>query len=160
MYEAAKHALAEAVAVDEVKDIRDKTIAIAAYARQAKDNEMVVNANEIRFRAERRLGQMIKEQKETVGLNQGGRPKTPQADRGVSGAAPTLADVGIDYNLSSRSQALAAVPEDDFEETLAEHREEQRAVTAKTMDTLARKGKEAQRLCPSDDLVATVQAID
>lgn len=58
-YEHAKTALSEAVAVDEVKDVRDKSIAVAAYAKQADDRELEINARELRLRAERRLGQLI-----------------------------------------------------------------------------------------------------
>jgi len=137
-YEAAKVALAEAKSVDEVKKIHGIAAAMKAYAMQANDRQMEVDASEIRIRAERRLGEMIREQKETVGLNEGGRPKkTPTAEEGV---IPSLSDVGIDYKLSSRAQAIAAIPEDEFEDTLAEHREQQQAVTTRTMETLARKG--------------------
>jgi len=51
---------------------------------------------------------MILAQKETVGMNEGGRPtKTPTTGEGVS--TPTLEQAGIDYKLSSRSQAIAAI---------------------------------------------------
>jgi hypothetical protein len=140
-YEAAKYALAEAKAVDEVKHIHDVSAAMKAYAKQAKDKQMEVDACEIRIRAERRLGEMIRHQKETVGLNTGamgiGKSAVGSDDR-----TPTLADVGISKDLSSRSQQIASIPEDEFEETLAEHREQQQAVTARTMEKLTDKGKE------------------
>jgi len=72
-YDAAKHALAEAKAVDEVKHIHDMAAAMKAYAKQAKDKQMELDASEIRIRAERRLGEMMRMQKETVGLNKGTR---------------------------------------------------------------------------------------
>jgi hypothetical protein len=57
---------------DEAKDIRDKAEAMRAYARQAKNKDLEVDAAEIRIRAERRLGELIRAQKtEGPGLNKG-----------------------------------------------------------------------------------------
>ena len=72
-YDAACRALAEARSVDEVKDIRDKAVAMACYARQAKNRDLEADAVEIRMRATRRLGQLRQAQKETIGLNTGAK---------------------------------------------------------------------------------------
>src|SRR5262245_51067690 len=101
-YDAACRALAEARSVDEVKYVRDAAIAMAAYARQAKNRDLEADAVEIRLRATRRLDQMRQAQKEAVGLNHGlsgstvtGVTKTPVKD-----LRPTLASQGIDKNLA------------------------------------------------------------
>jgi hypothetical protein len=51
-YDAMCRAIAEAHAVDEVKDIRDKARALEMYAHQAQNTEAERQAAEIRFRAE------------------------------------------------------------------------------------------------------------
>lgn len=58
-YDAMCRAITEAYQVDEVKDIRDRAIALEEYARQAKNEEMVRQCAEIRLRAERRAGQLL-----------------------------------------------------------------------------------------------------
>ena len=69
------------------------------------------------MRAKRRLGEMLAEQKATVGLAKGTRGQkltrvtgTAIAEAPVS-SVPTLASVGISHKLSSESQKLAAVPD-------------------------------------------------
>lgn len=90
-----------------------------AYAKQAKNRTMEIDAAEIRIRAERRLGELIIAQKETVGLNKGGagigKPKSAVPEE-YHTQPPTLAEAGIDKKLSARSQKTAAVPDEYFEE--------------------------------------------
>jgi len=61
-YETACRAVAAALDVDEAKDFRDKSEAMRAYAKQAKNRVLEVQATELRFRAERRIGELMVEQ--------------------------------------------------------------------------------------------------
>ena len=72
--------------------------------------------DEIRIWAERRLGELIKAQKQTVGLNQGAvSGKTGLKRNPVLDSRPTLASQGIDKNMADRARKLAAVPDAKFE---------------------------------------------
>ena len=123
-YNAACVALSEAVAVDEVKDIRDKADAMRIYAMQAKNKSLEIDAAEIRIRAERKLGELIDKQKSSVGLNSGRAGRNPIAvDSDDRDTRPKLSDVGISKDLSSRAQKLAAVPQDEFDSEIKDWRE-------------------------------------
>jgi hypothetical protein len=116
-YEAARSALAEAQRVDEVKDIRDKAEAMAAYARQAKDSELIQYATEIKVRAERRCGELLARFAETgerATRNHGGA-NIPTVSNDTTPRATTLSEMGLTRDESSRYQQLAAMPEDHFE---------------------------------------------
>ena len=117
-YDAAKAALAEARRIDDVKEVRDKALAMQIYARQARDSELIDHATDLRLRAERRAGELLREMAEkgeraTPGDNQhgGSRPAQPPA--------PTLDDLGITKTQSSRWQKLATLDDDDFEQRTA-----------------------------------------
>lgn len=112
-YEQARHALAECHRVDEVKDIRDKAEAMAAYARQAKDTEMVQWVTEIKVRAERRAGEMLRQ-----GRIDGDRASSGGDSRKES-PPPTLSDIGITKDQSSRWQSLAGMSDEHFETAVA-----------------------------------------
>ncbi len=121
-YEAACRALEEAHSVDEVKDIHDKAVAMRAYAIQAKNVDLEVMAAEVRARAERRLGEMLKAEKEAGRFGKGRRKfkSASNADLNVI----TLGDVGIDEHLSKRSQKLASISEQAFEAMVAGTRQQ------------------------------------
>jgi N6-adenosine-specific RNA methylase IME4 len=121
-YEAACRALAKAKSVDEVKDIRDQAMAMRLYAKQAKNKDLEADAAEIRLRAERRVGQMMEEQKETVGLAPAGRP-SKKIGFSENPITPTLAEAGIDKNLANRARKFAAMDETSFSELVADTRD-------------------------------------
>lgn len=54
---------------------------------------------------------MIRQQKETIGLNTGGWANRESCGSTAEPQVPTLSEVGIDKKLSMRSQQLAAMPE-------------------------------------------------
>ena len=124
-YNAAKKALAEAVRIDEVKDIRDKATAMRIYTMQAKDRVLIDRATEIRLRAERRAGELLRDMEKNKGTRGEGRPKLGgRDDRPPKDPTPTLADLNIKKSQSSQWQKLADLPKDDFEAivTKAQHK--------------------------------------
>lgn len=126
-YDAACRALAVARSVDEVKDLRDKAIAMAAYARQARNHDLEADAVEIRMRATRRLDQLRQAQKESVGLNRGAAGGGEKAGpRGLlvnpRDLRPTLASQGIDKNLANQARVLGAIDDATFEHKVLEAR--------------------------------------
>jgi hypothetical protein len=105
-YDAACRALADAKAVDEVQSIRAKADAVRAYAKQAKNRQMEIDAAEIRIRAERRLGELMAAQGEMVGKATGAQGIGTSAgyNKTRTEAPPTLTEAGIDKNLAHRAR--------------------------------------------------------
>jgi hypothetical protein len=134
-YEAARTALAECQRVDEVKDIRDKAEAMAAYARQAKDTELVQWATEIKVRAERRAGEMLRQAADSGERHHLGRV-SPDAPKPT-----TLGDLGISNNQSSRWQSLASMSDEHFETAVATAKDTAGQVTTAFMLREAQKAK-------------------
>jgi hypothetical protein len=110
-YDAARRALAAAHRIDEVKTIHDKALALRVYALQARDRVLVDQATEIRLRAERRAGELLREMADrgerAVRKNMKSQPATS-----------TLSDLGINKSQSSRWQKLAAIADDAFEDVV------------------------------------------
>jgi N6-adenosine-specific RNA methylase IME4 len=125
-YDAACRAIAAAKRIDEAKAIRDKAVAMAAYARQAKNKDLEADAVEIRMRATRRLDQLRQAQKETVGLASGGehgrRRKIDGVRKTPSNIHATLASQGVDKNLAKQARTLGALSNEQFEQAVADAR--------------------------------------
>ena len=111
-YDAMCTAIEAARQVDEVKDIRDKALAIQMYAKQAKNLDAERHAAEIRVRAERKCGELLREMPKA----KGGNPNLSSASTGCS----TLSEIGITRDQSSTWQKLASVPQSTFEEAIAQ----------------------------------------
>jgi N6-adenosine-specific RNA methylase IME4 len=124
LYDAARDALSEAVRIDEVMSIRTQAAAFAAYARQAKDTDLIEKATELRLRAERKAGQLLAAMKKSGERQSGGRPpakvENGSGEHTVSNDPLKLEDLGISKFQSSRWQNVAALPEKEFAERIAQ----------------------------------------
>lgn len=118
LYSNAKQALSEYKTVDQVKDFRDKALAVEAYAKQANDHELERDAALARVRAERRCGQLLNELEKAKGSQgqlQGRDSSGGSVVRPPEKQPKTLSEMGLTKDQSSKFQKLAAVPEDEFE---------------------------------------------
>ena len=110
LYDAARRALSEARRIDEVKDIRDKALAMQHYARAARDSQLIDDATEIRIRAERRAGELLRDMAEKGEREAAGRP-----EKRSQGVTIRLEDIGVSKMQSHRWQKLAALDDAAFE---------------------------------------------
>ncbi len=149
-YDAACRAIAEARSVDELKPIRNSAAALRAYARQAKNRDLEIDAMEIRVRAERRVGELMAKQADSGGLKRGGDRKSKVA---IGPLKPiTLDEVGIDKHLAHRARELVRLDEQTFEHELRDWRERTRSgrdpVTAALLRSAVDTAKPVQAIAP------------
>lgn len=156
-YEAARRALREATSVDDVKRIRNEAEAIRAYARQAKDRTLEIDAAEIRIRAERRLGQMIVDQGR-AGLLAKGAAQKGVGRLGKRGYARdphlariTFAELRIDKRLANEVRKLAKLSQNEFEALLVDWRGRVETISAPvTIKPLCSAGRSRKHESPSE----------
>lgn len=118
---AATRALAEARTLDQVKHIMDVAEAARTYARAAKLGlEAANHAAEVKLRAERKAGELL-QQLERAPLSKGGDTRAAsQAVTPMSEYAEVLSDNDINRMTAHRWQTVATVPDEVFEELIAE----------------------------------------
>ena len=107
-YDAMVHAIMVCEKIDEVKDIRDKALALELYAQQAMNTDAERKACAVRLRAEKECGKRLA----AMGEKRGRPEKRSQHT--------TISDLGISKDQSSKWQRLAQVPDDEFESALAD----------------------------------------
>lgn len=119
--------LAEVRTIDEAKDIIDLAEAARVYARQVDLGlEAQNHAAEIKLRAQRRAGDILDQMEK----NKGGRPIDTENNLLLpvigyeNKEPPTLTELGITGKDAHVWQTLAKMPEQDFEETIAETKAE------------------------------------
>lgn len=139
-YEAACRALEEASSVDEVKDIFSKADAVRVYARQAKNKKLENDAKIIRWRAIRRLGEMMEAQPKA----KPGRRKQEE-EIGLENSPISLDEAGIDKNLAHLARRYAAMEETSFDRLVARCQAHNDGVERLPLDILAADEKEARR---------------
>jgi hypothetical protein len=118
-YSAMCTAIAAADKVDEVKSIRDKSMAIRLYARQAGNFEAERQAQNIRVRAERRAGELLATMPKAKGAAEPGTKRGSTRSPNATASTP-LAALGVTKQQASEWQQLAKVPEKEFEKALAD----------------------------------------
>jgi hypothetical protein len=143
VYSAAKAALAKCESLDECKDWSDKAAALASYAKQAKDDELLNHARRIQIRAVDRMGELLK----AIPAQPGKR-----TDLEPGRDAPTRLQTGAGAGLS-KDQAVTAVrvnnvPRDAFERQVESDK-------PATITALARQGTKS---APIESVTLTASA--
>lgn len=127
-WEKAKYAIEQCRTMDEVKDIRDKAAALAAYAKQARESlDVQNNIAEIKIRAERKIGEFSRElPKEQGGVTRYG---SPHDEENQPTKTYILKSAGIEPKTAYRYEAIASIPQDKFEEHIQKTKEEKGELT-------------------------------
>lgn len=108
----ARSALAKCARIDECKSWADRAAALASYAKQADDEQLLNNAKRIKARAIDRIGELAEEIPPA-------KNQHDAAERARTGADPSRIKAAYDAGISPRQLKTAlqvhAVPRDEFE---------------------------------------------
>lgn len=130
--------LRKAARLDEILEVRDRASAIALYQRQRGAAISAINdANEIMLRADRRIGQLVKELEV--------RPGRP----GKNDPRPKLGDLGLTSQDASHCRRIASIPEPAFERFVAKTRAKGEVLTAQAANEMGKFYRTQAGLNPS-----------
>lgn len=145
LYNRMAAAIAECHRVDDAKDIADKSQALVAYARKAKDPTLERQMAEIRLHARRRIGEL------SAALETNEHRLNRRPDDGTPTKLEALASAGISKTEAHRCEQIARVPAAEFAAYIAAKAAEGKAVTADEVTRIV--GKRQRK-----EAVATVGA--
>jgi hypothetical protein len=145
-YRAAHIALINAKTVDEVLEIKSRAEAIRAYALEAKNFELELNAIEIRLRATRMIGVLL-----NAAIEDGHLERAPSPNRQGQGRTPkplskshllltAAKECGVNQNLAILAQRMARPSDGQFQDLIDQWRK--RCLS---------EGKTSRRLLPLDN---------
>jgi hypothetical protein len=119
LYDRMRASIEQCANVDEVMDVRNKALALALYKKQAGDREAETKLAGIRIRAERRIGELLREMRESGerDTGKGGDRKSRSVETTVK--PKTLSDLGVSKDQSRKFQQLADIPTEQFEEAVS-----------------------------------------
>jgi N6-adenosine-specific RNA methylase IME4 len=142
-YESARQALAECERVDECKDWTDKSMALAAYAKQAGDETLLNHARRIQCLSNRRMGELLI----NIEPKPGTRTDLPRDTNGPRLTRKSVADKArIKDRQRKASIRIAKIPKAEFEKQVSADkaptpagliRETKRKEVAEKLDGLA-----------------------
>ena len=119
-YDAACRALAEAKRVDDVKAIKDKAVAIRAYARQIKNPQLEADAWEIKKRAEDKFGELSAALEKAQHGPGRGKKRLPTSGKAFKTAA--LKAVGVSTSAAGRYEQFNRLSPAEKERRIAKGR--------------------------------------
>lgn len=109
-YDHAKQALAACERIDECQEWADKAAALASYAKQADDDEMLKMATRIKGRAIRRAGELLKQ----IEAKHGARTDI-QPSAGAHTRSEVANAAGMSKHQAVQAVRVASIPREDFD---------------------------------------------
>ena len=142
--------LSECNTIQKAKEFRDMAEAARHYAKtHGLSIEASNNATEIKIRAEKLMGDMLRESPKNNGTK--GQLNGRNSSGGVEvdtarEDTPTLADIGLTKKQSSQFQQIASIPQDIFEGHIAEIKAKEQEITTAGLLKIAKSLQKEDRI--------------